>query len=346
MSGFATSYLRDGALLGTPARRVAVAFGAAVLAVFPFVAPGYWVYFAGLLAVNIVATVGLDIIMGYTGLLSLGHAAFMGVGAYTVALLVQHFGLPFYVTLPAGGLAAAAAGVFFGLPALRIRGLYLVIATLAAQFMLSFVFVNWESVTKGDGGIVVASASLFGFAFNDERRIYLLVVPVAVVMVLASINLFRSRVGRAFIAIREKDLTAEVLGVNLILYKLMAFAIGSFYAGVAGGLMAYFARLVNPEQFGLVLSVFFLAAVIVGGMGSALGAVLGAAFMTVVPEIMREAMLGMTSAMGLDLSRILVPFRETLFGLLMVLFLIFEPHGLAQVWRRIARAVSTWPMRD
>jgi branched-chain amino acid transport system permease protein len=343
---FATSYIRDAALLGTPERRIAAAAGAIVLAAFPFLAPGYWVYFAGLLAVNIVATAGLDIIMGYTGLLSLGHAAFMGVGAYTVALAVQHLGLPFYLTIPMGGLAAAVVGVIFGLPALRIRGLYLVIATLAAQFILNFVFVNWESVTRGDGGIVVPPATLFGFSFNDERRVYLLVVPVAIVMVLASVNLFRSRVGRAFIAIREKDLTAEVLGVNIVRYKLMAFAIGSFYAGVAGGLMAYFARLVNPEQYGLVLSVFFLAAVIVGGMGSALGSVLGAVFMTILPEVLRESLVGAATVVGLDLSTVLVPFQETLFGLLMVLFLIFEPQGLARVWHRIARAAATWPMRD
>jgi branched-chain amino acid transport system permease protein len=164
--------------------------------------------------------------------------------------------------------------------------------------------------------------------------------------VLASVNLFRSRVGRAFIAIREKDLTAEVLGVHLIGYKLMAFAIGSFYAGIAGGMMAYFARLVNPEQYGLVLSVFFLAAVIVGGMGSALGAVLGAVFMTILPEVLRESLVGATAAFGVDLSTVLVPFRETLFGLLMVFFLVFEPHGLARLWRRLARGVASWPLPD
>ena len=342
----ATTYLRDEALLATPARRVAAAAGAALLVAFPFAAPGYWVYFTGLLAVNVVATVGLDIIMGYTGLLSLGHAAFMGVGAYTVALLAQHLHLPFYLAIPLGGVSASVAGVFFGLPALRIRGLYLVIATLAAQFVLNFAFVNWEALTNGDAGIVVAPARLLGFAFSGVLRIYLLVVPIAALMVLAAVNLFRSRVGRAFIAIREKDLAAEVLGVPIVRYKLMAFAIGSVYAGVAGGMMAYFSGLVTPEQYGLTLSVFFLAAVIVGGLGSTLGAVLGAVFMTILPEVLRQTLVGLTAVMGVDLSTILVPFQETLFGLLMVLFLVFEPHGLARIWRRLVRAIARWPLPD
>ena len=190
--------------------------------------------FAGLLGINIIATHGLNIMMGYTGLLSLGHAAFLGVGAYTVALAQIHLGLPFWLAIPLAGVSAAIVGVGFGLPSLRIRGLYLVIATLAAQFILNFVFVHWQSVTNGDVGLTVEPANVFGFLLNTETRIYYLILAVTVFMTVFGMNVINSRVGRAFVAIRERDLTAQVLGVEIVGYKLIAFALGSFYAGIAG----------------------------------------------------------------------------------------------------------------
>jgi branched-chain amino acid transport system permease protein len=312
----------------------------AALLALPLVAPRYWIYFAGLLGINIIATHGLNIMMGYTGLLSLGHAAFVGVGAYTVALLQTYFGLPFWVTVPLAGVSAAVIGVAFGLPSLRIRGLYLVIATLAAQFILQFIFVHWQSVTNGDVGLPVRPATVFGYALNNETRIYYLIVAAVVFMTIFARNVIGSRVGRAFMAIRERDLTAQVLGVEIVSYKLMAFALGSFYAGIAGALLAYFNQFVNPEQFGLLLSVFFLSAVIVGGMGSILGAILGAAFMTLLPELLREGSLLFGSTFGLDLGTILTPLRETIFGLLIVGFLLLEPRGLAQLWKRTRQKFS------
>jgi branched-chain amino acid transport system permease protein len=312
----------------------------AVLAALPLVAPRYWIYFAGLLGVNIIVTHGLNIMTGYTGLLSLGHGAFVGVGAYTVALAQIHLGLPFYITIPLAGIVAALIGIAFGLPSLRIRGLYLVIATLAAQFILNFVFVHWQSVTNGDVGLTVQPAAIFGYTLNNETRAYYLILFCVVLFTFFTLNIIRSRVGRAFIAIRERDRTAEVLGVEIVWYKLIAFALGSFYAGVAGGLLAYFNQFVNPEQFGLLLSVFFLSAVIVGGMGSVLGAILGAVFMTLLPEVLRESALLAGGILNLDIASILVPLRETIFGLLMVAFLILEPRGLAHLWRRAAQRFS------
>jgi branched-chain amino acid transport system permease protein len=316
---------------------ISIALFIGVMAALPLVAPRYWIYFAGLLGINIIATHGLNIMMGFTGLLSLGHAAFVGVGAYTVALVQIHLGLPFWLAIPLAGISAALIGVFFGLPSLRIRGLYLVIATLAAQFILNFIFVHWQSVTNGDVGLTVQPATVFGFPLNTETRVYYLILCVVVFMTWFGANVIRSRVGRAFIAIRERDLTAQVLGIEMVRYKLIAFALGSFYAGIAGGLLAYFNQFVNPEQFGLLLSVFFLSAVIVGGMGSTLGAVLGAAFMTVVPEILREGALLGGDAFGVDMGTILTPLRETIFGLLMVTFLILEPRGLARLWTRASK---------
>lgn len=304
------------------------------LLVLPLIAPRYWIYFAGLLGINIIAVHGLNIMTGYTGLLSLGHAAFVGVGAYTVALAQTHLDLPFFLAIPLAGVAAAVIGIGFGLPSLRIRGLYLVIATLAAQFILNFVFVHWQSVTNGDVGLTVQPAMVFGFPLNNESKSYYLILFCVVCATGFAMNVINSRVGRAFIAVRERDLTAEVLGVNIVWYKLSAFALGSFYAGVAGGLLAYFNQFVNPEQFGMWLSVFFLSAVIVGGMGSVLGAILGTIFMTLLPEVLRETALILGETANIDIASILVPLRETIFGFLMIAFLILEPKGLAQLWKR------------
>ena len=307
----------------------------AALAALPLVAPTYWVYFAGLLGINIIATHGLNIMTGYTGLLSLGHAAFVGVGAYTVALAQIHLGLPFYLAIPLAGIASAVIGTGFGLPSLRIRGLYLVIATLAAQFILNFVFVQWQSVTNGDVGLTVRPATILGFPLNNETRIYYLILLLAVAFTAFTLNVVNSRAGRAFVAVRERDRTAEVMGVQIVRTKLAAFALGSFYAGVAGALLAYFNQFVNPEQFGLLLSVFYLSAVIVGGMGSTLGAILGAIFMTLFPELLREAALALGDRLGFNVTAILVPLNETIFGVLMVTFLILEPRGLARLWKRM-----------
>ncbi|MBC7634082.1 MAG: branched-chain amino acid ABC transporter permease [Acetobacteraceae bacterium] len=314
-----------------------------VLAALPAIVPRYWIYFAGILGINIIAVHGLNIMTGYTGLLSLGHAAFVGVGAYTVALAQSKLGVPFYLAIPLAGLVAAIMGIAFGLPSLRIRGLYLVIATLAAQFLLNFVFVHWQSVTNGDAGLTVLPATIFGYPLNTETRAYYLILACDIALTVFAINVIRSRVGRAFIAVRERDRTAEVLGVRIVWYKFVAFALGSFYAGVAGGLLAYFNQFVNPEQFGLVLSVFFLSAVIVGGMGSTLGAILGAVFMTLLPEFLRGGGLAIGTAFGFDIAAILVPLRETIFGLLIVGFLILEPRGLAQLWKRAQQKFLTTP---
>lgn len=310
------------------------------LAGLPFALPGYWIFFAGLLGINIIASHGLNIMMGYTGLLSLGHGAFVGVGAYTVAILQTNFDLPFWITIPLAGIIATVIGIAFGLPSLRIRGLYLVIATLAAQFILYFIFVHWESVTNSDVGLSVAPAEIFGYQFNTETRIYYFILAFVIASTIFARNVIRSRVGRAFIAIRERDLTAQVLGVEIVWYKLLSFGLGSFYAGIAGALLAYFNRFVNPEQFELMLSVFFLSAVIVGGMGSILGAILGAVFVTLLPEFLREASLLAAHGLGIDLSSILTPLRETIFGLIVVGFLILEPRGLAHLWQRARRKFS------
>lgn len=338
------SYVADAALFDSRTQKVWLAVGLALLVLFPLMANDYWLYLACLVAINVASATGLNILTGYTGLVSLGQAAFMGLGAYTVAILQTRWGTPALVNILAGGVVAMLGGLIVGVPSLRVKGLYLAIVTIAASFIAHFLFANFQ-ITGGTAGLSVPPAQFFGLPLDTSFRIYWLIVPVTLLMLLGAANLFRTRVGRAFIAIRDRDISAEVLGIPLLRYKLLSFGLSSFYAGVAGGLWAYFFRVVTPESFPLLMSIFFLAAIIVGGMGSILGGILGAVFMTMVPEMLKFAFDLLPSA-GHDMKVFLSPVRTVVFGLLIVGFLVFEPHGLAEVWRRIRRFFHLWPFRN
>jgi branched-chain amino acid transport system permease protein len=336
------SYEADAALFDTRTQHVWLVLLALALAAFPFVANEYWLYLACLIAINTASACGLNILTGYTGLVSLGQAAFMGLGAYTVAVLETRAGTPFLLNLLAGGLLAALGGVLVGIPSLRVKGLYLAISTIAASVLAHFLFANL-TITGRTTGLSVPPAQFFGIALDSSFRLYWLIVPVAALMLLGAANLFRTRIGRAFIAIRDRDISAEVLGIPLLRYKLLSFGLSSFYAGVAGGLWAYFFRVVTPESFPLIMSIFFLAAIIVGGMGSILGSILGAMFMTLVPELLK-LVVGLLPVSA-NATLILSPVRTIVFGALIVGFLIFEPHGLAEIWRRVRRYFHLWPFK-
>lgn len=337
------SYAADEALFDSRVQWAWLALLGLALAAFPFVANDYWLYLACLVAINVASATGLNILTGYTGLVSLGQAAFMGLGAYTVAVLEIRAGTPALLNIAAGGFVAMAGGVVVGIPSLRVKGLYLAIATIAASFITHFLFANWASVTGGTAGLSVPPARVFGIALDTSFRTYWLIVPITVLMIAAAANLFRTRIGRAFIAIRDRDISAEVLGIPLLRYKLLSFGLSSFYAGVAGGLWAYFFRVVTPESFPLIMSIFFLAAIIVGGMGTILGAILGAVFMTMVPELLK-LIVGWLP-LGGNAALVLSPVRTIVFGALIVGFLVFEPHGLAEIWRRVRRFFHLYPFR-
>ncbi|MBX3590007.1 MAG: branched-chain amino acid ABC transporter permease [Burkholderiaceae bacterium] len=337
------SYAADEALFDSRVQWAWLALLGLALVAFPFVANDYWLYLACLVAINVASATGLNILTGYTGLVSLGQAAFMGLGAYTVAVLELRAGTPALLNVAAGGFVAMAGGVVVGIPSLRVKGLYLAIATIAASFIAHFLFANWASVTGGTAGLSVPPARVFGIALDTSFRTYWLIVPITLLMIVAAANLFRTRIGRAFIAIRDRDISAEVLGIPLLRYKLLSFGLSSFYAGVAGGLWAYFFRVVTPESFPLIMSIFFLAAIIVGGMGTILGAILGAVFMTMVPELLK-LIVGWLP-LGGNAAVVLSPVRTIVFGALIVGFLVFEPHGLAEIWRRVRRFFHLYPFR-
>lgn len=340
---FHESFASEERLLDSPTARHWMLVFTLALFTFPFWSSEYLLAMSCIIGIHVIATLGLNITTGSAGLISLSHGAFLGVGCYTVAWLAR-FGLPFYVTIPAAGLLTAAIGLVVGLPSLRVKGLYLAIATLAAHFILTFIFREWESVTGGMTGTKIPRANLFGFEFaGDHRNFYLIFVP-AFFLGLVTRNLGRSYIGRALIAVRERDFSAEILGVHLLRTKLFAFALGAFYAGVAGGLLGYFYGAITPEYFSLTLSVFYLAAVIVGGLGKVLGSIFGALFMTFVPEALRLlAQFGSDTFPGLTL--LLLPMGQVVFGLLIILFLVFEPHGLAAIWSRVRRVFHLWPFK-
>jgi len=317
-------------------QRIVWAVSAALFVAAPFVLEQYWLYWICLIAINAISATGLNILSGYTGQASLGQAAFMGVGAYTVALLDIRVGTSFLVNVPVAGVVAALAGLVVGIPSLRVKGLYIAIATIAASVILEFIFANWEPVTNGMRGLTMQPARLFGTSLDQPRHLYWIIVPVAVLLVKMAANLFRTRIGRAFIAIRDRDISAELLGIPLFKYKLLSFGLASFYAGVAGGLWAYFFRVVTPQSFPIETSIFFLAAIIVGGMGTIGGGIVGAAFMTLVPELLRVGLTWSGSWMT-DSATVIPSVRIIVFGALIVGFLRLEPQGLTELFVRMRR---------
>ena len=294
------------------------------------------------IGIAIIGALGLNILVGYTGQISIGQAAFLAIGGYSTAILEAKIGLPFYLAIPVAAAMTSVIGLIFGIPSLRLRGLYLAIATLSAYFITTYVIVHWERMTNGVLGFNVPPATLFGVPLDSDARIFYVIWALVVPATLFAKNLFRTRVGRAFIAIRDRDVAASVMGVSLFKYKLMAFVISSFYAGVAGGLMAHHSRILFPDAFTLLVSIDYLAMVIIGGMGSILGSIFGAVFMTLLPELLK---LTATSATGVypQAFGLIASTRDIVFGLAVIFFLMYEPQGLAQIWSRVKSYWTLWP---
>jgi branched-chain amino acid transport system permease protein len=340
--GFRTSYASDERIFDTVLPIVGVTALIGVLAVVPQFATTYWLDVLNRIGIAIIGALGLNILVGYTGQISIGHAAFLAVGAYSTAILEINAGLPFYLAIPLGALITSGFGLVFGIPSLRLRGLYLAIATLAAHFITTYGIVHWESLTKGVLGMMVPPATVFGIPLDSDARVFYLIFALVVPATFFAKNLFRTRVGRAFIAIRDRDVAAGVMGVSLYHYKLLAFVLSSFYAGVAGGLMAHHSRILFPDSFTLLVAIDYLAMIIIGGLGSILGAIFGAIFMTLLPEVLK---LGATSLTGVypNAFGLIASTRDIVFGLAVILFLMYEPQGLSRIWLRVRSYWKLWP---
>lgn len=360
-----TSYAQDMGLLNTPAKRRSTAL--VILAAFtvPFLVTDDLLLIFTLGLIASVGAIGLNLVTGYAGQVSLGHAFFLGLGAYTGAVLggdpegsVTGYGLPMWIWLPAAGVVAAIAGLIVGPVAVRLRGLYLAIVTLGLVFLGEHIFREARTLTGGPGvgrrgpdlelfGIDFAEAgSLFGLGLSRDQQQYLLALVFLIVFAILGRNIARSGVGRAFSAVRDRDVAAAVIGVNLTVYKVMAFAMSSFFAGVTGALYYAVVGVFEPGAFGLLLSIQYLAMVLIGGVATISGSIMGALFITSLPRIAQEIAhlfpIISTSTVGGGLINVF-QFEAILYGLLIIGFLIFEPRGLFGIWMRIRNYWKGWP---
>jgi branched-chain amino acid transport system permease protein len=347
---FKTSYGADQQIFPIRQDRIAVAV-VLVLAfvVVPLVGNQYWL--GALITPFLIfalATLGLNILTGYAGQLSLGTAAFMAVGAFMAYNFVLR--MPWLGVIPSfilAGLCAAAVGIVFGLPSLRIKGFYLAVATLACQFFVLWAIQRWGWITNySTSGVITAQRIvILGYAFDTPAKLYLLTLSVVTVMALLAKNLMRSETGRAFMAVRDMDVAASVIGIPMVKTKLLAFAISSFYCGVAGALHAFcYLGTVEPEAYSLDLSFRILFMVIIGGMGSILGSFLGAAFITLLPIFLNLTSRTIESTLGIEISHATVSNLEfIIFGGLIIFFLIVEPLGLARLWQIAKEKLRLWP---
>ena len=311
-------------------------------ALFPLFASKYMISVMIEVGIAIIACHGLNLLTGFTGQISLGQAAFMGVGAYTCSILVGRAGVPFILALPAAGVMAAMVGMVFGIPSLRLRGLYLAMATIAAQFIIEFVIRRWDTLTGGVAGMYVDPGTLGPLQFNNPVDLYYLTFVLAVATTLVIKNIIRSRSGRAFVAIRDRYLAAEVIGVHVFKYRLLSFAVSSFFAGIAGALLAQYLEVITHESFTILQSIDYLAMCIIGGLGHILGGIFGVAFWFILERILEVITTTLNSNFP-DHITWFVSIREIVFGLVIVLFLIFEPDGLAARWRTIRAYWKLWP---
>lgn len=400
-----TSYEADQAVMNTGTKKVLLGLFLLLLALIPLgIVPGFsflaqsdWLRLLSTVAIFAIGALGLNILTGLAGQISLGHAFFMGVGAYTAAWLgaapgpFYGLGLPIWIWLPAAGLVAAIVGVAVGPTAVRVRGLYLAFVTLGLVFVGEYLFRNWDSLTGGSQSgrtfpelelklwreqeplvDFTSDGSWFGIDLPGEAKTFYFLLLLVIVATVAAKNIQRTRAGRAFQSIRDRDIAAEIMGVDEFKYKLLAFGISSFYAGVAGGLLASFVGRAIPERWDLFLSVAFIAIVLIGGAGVVAGALLGTVFVIILPRVVEDFTNGLASfveggsgplvaiadlfvstgigdfglvntqagvAPGLSIAQV----NQVLYGLLIIVFLIFEPLGLYGIWLRIRNYWKGWP---
>jgi len=301
--------------------------------------PQLWIGAIIRIAIFVIAVQGLNILVGYTGQLSLGHAAFMAVGAYSSAVLVREFGFSFWIALPVSALFTGVVGLLFGLPSLRVKGFYLVMATLAAQFIIPWLLrYPLEPLTNGSRPLDVPIPTLFGLSLAHESAMYYVIIPLSVFLMLAARNLTRTRIGRAFISIRDNDLAAELLGINVFNYKLQAFFISAFYAGIAGCLLAFESNSLTLDKFLLDRSIELLAMLVIGGAGFSLAPLFGVAFVNLLQQNIIPAIIPVLVSFlpGLlpfiDPVNIYAALSPLLFGTALMVFLIAAPRGLAHRW--------------
>jgi len=344
MSGkFKVSYREDMDLFQTLWIKVWLGVFVCCMLVSPFFLTRYQLSILNEMGIATIGALGLNLLTGYTGQISLGHGAFLAIGAYTTALLTGKLGIPFFLSLALSGLMAATLGMIVGIPSLRLKGLYLALGTLAFGFIVEYIIFHWD-LTQGDMGMAVKRIGIGGFTIMTERHYFYLIMGFAALAAICAKNLVRTKIGRNFIAIRDRNTAAEAMGIPLAKYKVMAFAVSSFYAGVAGCLMAHYQKWIVPGSFDISLSIGYIAMIILGGLGSILGSIMGAILITGIPhfiiyltDFFKESYPALSGA--------IVDFKLGIFGLIIVVTLLFEPQGLFGIYRRAKVYWKTWPFK-
>ena len=343
---FRSTYREDMTIFPTRMSRYALWLGIALLCLAPLMLGRYELGLLITIGFSAIAALGLNILVGFTGQISIGHAAFFGFGAFASAWLHEYAHIPVAFCIPLAGVMTTAVGLVFGLPAARLKGLYLAIATLAAQFILEDFFARAPWFTGGVAGRITEPFALFGWRADREESYFYVVLAWVVVMFLMASNLMRTRDGRALVAVRDHYLSAEMMGINLAYYRTLSFGIASFYAGIGGALYAHYLLFVSVEAFNILFSIQFLGMVIIGGLGSVMGSLMGAAFMTLLPEVVQagaDLLAGSPVDRALRLGASISFLREMAIGAAIILFLIFEPDGLARRWRLIRAYWKLYP---
>ncbi len=340
---FKVSYKEDMALFQGLWVRTWFAILIGLMLVAPFVVSDYQLSILNEMGIAAIGALGLNLLTGYTGQISLGHGAFLAIGAYVTGIFTTRLNVPFYVALPLSGCMAALLSMIVGIPSLRLKGLYLALGTLAFGFIVEYVLYHW-GLTQGDMGMGVGRIAFGDLIIQSERHFYFVIMFFAVLAAFVAKNIARTKIGRSFVAIRDRDTAAEAMGIPLARYKLMAFGLSAFFAGVAGCLTAYYKQWIVPGSFDLSLSIAYIAMIILGGLGTVLGSILGAIMITGIPH----AIVYMTDAVKTtfpNLSELIVDFKLGIFGLIIVLTILIEPRGLHGIYLRSKIYWKTWPFK-
>jgi branched-chain amino acid transport system permease protein len=340
---FRTGYAQEMALTKTRLERASLCIFIVALLAYPYVASAFYLDLATQVLLASIGALSLMLLTGYAGQVSLGHAGLLAAGAFTAGILFKEFNAPIFVTIPAAACVGALLGVIFGLPSLRLRGLYLAVSTLALHFVVVYLGGEYESKRGFSTGITIDAPVIFGLRLYGGRVWYFILLAFAAATLLICVNLLRGRTGRAWRAIHSHETVAEALGISVAGYKLLAFVISSAMAAVAGALFAYYRSFVSVEAFSLFLSIQYVAMIIIGGMGSLLGALLGATFVTLFPYLIEAMLLKLPDAQSY--AGVLFAVNYAAFGVVMILFLVFEPQGLVGIWRRIQTYFLLWPFK-
>ena len=340
---FKTTYRDDLALVETKFSWTCLVIFMLILVLFPFFVSPFLLDLANQIFLSLIAAVALMLLTGYAGQISLGHAGLIAAGAFTTAILFKELHAPIFITLPASGIVGAILGIIFGLPSLRLKGLYLALSTLALHFIVTYLAAEYETKRGFATGIVIESPSLGPFKIENPQLWYFVLLLTNVAVILFAINLIRSRTGRAWMAIRDREIAAEALGIKVSHYKVSAFIVSSVLTCIAGCLTAYYRGFVSVEAFSLFMTIEYVAMIIIGGLGSILGAILGTVFVVSLPYVID----GLVDALHAParLTTYLFAIKYATFGLIMIVFLVLEPEGLVGIWHRIRDYFVLWPFK-